>query len=55
VKRHAAYIPISALTDDEKQRYFDEVARKSKLYPYVFKGEAARAGIRARLVRERTP
>lgn len=52
--RHAAYVPVSALTPEEYARYVRTLERKRKLYPHLFKGEAAAAGLRARILRERS-
>jgi hypothetical protein len=49
------YIPLSALTSAEQERYLKEVAEKSRRFPHAWRGNAARAGLRARIVRERKP
>ena len=57
MKRHAGYVPLSALTPAEQARYRRELSAKELAYPHLFstaaKGNAARAGLRARILSER--
>lgn len=55
--RHATYVQRSSLTDEERERYDRELTsafqRLGRDSPLV-RSEAYRAGIRARIVRERS-
>jgi hypothetical protein len=53
VARFAGYVPESALTPAELARYRRELRVKRARYPHLFKGEAAAAGLRARILSQR--
>ena len=51
--RHAAYRRYDELTESEQRRYHATLAAKRREFPHVYDSPAAKAGLVARIIRER--